>query len=248
MLQCGRISVTHPTALAATARTPRKLLAVVLLLSAIGCGDDPVTSITVAEAPLLNVADGDEQEGFPNETLPDSIRVRAVDASGRPRAGVRVEWSVTEGGGSLQPGSSVTNATGHASAAWRLGANSLNQASARIVGTTRSASFEARASGFTFACGPTSFESRPGDLRVIGCGASSVGGFLGTLRLESDAMDGLGVAFVPDSVVLGAAGAIGESLILLDVSPSLGRGDYVLTLRASTADRTVAAPLDVRIR
>lgn len=56
--------------------------------------------------------------------VPTTIQVRLVDAFGNSVAGATVAWAVTAGGGSVAAATSLTNATGVATApAWTLGAN-----------------------------------------------------------------------------------------------------------------------------
>lgn len=65
---------------------------------------------------------GSGQSGPIGTTLPQPLIVRVEDQDGgQPVAGVVVNWQVTAGGGSVDPGQSVTDGSGQASTSWRLG-------------------------------------------------------------------------------------------------------------------------------
>lgn len=66
---------------------------------------------------------GDAQTGSRNRVLADSLEVVLRDASGAPVPGVTVQWTVTGGGGTLIPPTSVTDANGRARSSWLLGPN-----------------------------------------------------------------------------------------------------------------------------
>ena len=77
-------------------------------------------------------ASGDGQVGFVGETLDDALRV-IVTRDGQPVEDVEVQWLTT--GGTVSPGSSLTDATGIATSTWTLGPTPGDQtASARVVG------------------------------------------------------------------------------------------------------------------
>jgi YVTN family beta-propeller protein len=79
-------------------------------------------TITAAPAAVLSLVSGDQQSAPVGSVLPEPLTVRVTDAFGNPLAGEPVDWLVSSGGGSLAPGSSVTDAAGFAAAAWTLGA------------------------------------------------------------------------------------------------------------------------------
>lgn len=73
-------------------------------------------------ATALTIASGDGQQGTPGQPLPLPLVVRVTDAFGNGVAGVTVEFNVLAGGGSTAPTVATTDATGHASSQWTLGA------------------------------------------------------------------------------------------------------------------------------
>ena len=66
----------------------------------------------VQEAPVRAV---------PGWILRDTLTVRLVTATGQPRSGAPVTWTVTVGGGSIAPVQGTTDTDGLARAVWTLG-------------------------------------------------------------------------------------------------------------------------------
>jgi adhesin/invasin len=92
--------------------------------SAAGLAGSPVTfnhTATPGNAAGVQPVSGDGQRAPPRTTLPDPIEVAVTDADGNPVSGAAVTWVITAGGGSVDPTTSVTDATGHASTTWTLG-------------------------------------------------------------------------------------------------------------------------------
>jgi hypothetical protein len=73
-----------------------------------------------ASSTIIKVS-GDNQTGSPSTTLPNPLVVRVLDATGNPLPGATVSFSVTAGGGSVSPGSVVSDSNGQASAMLTLG-------------------------------------------------------------------------------------------------------------------------------
>lgn len=98
-------------------------------------GVETVFRVTAQPGPVARVrlTAGDEQSVAEGNTLPDSLAIRVQDAHGNPVPGVRVEWKVTRGGGSVRaPTPPVTDARGAAAAAWQVGIALPNRAFARV--------------------------------------------------------------------------------------------------------------------
>ncbi|MBX3173846.1 MAG: hypothetical protein KF709_05505 [Gemmatimonadaceae bacterium] len=77
-----------------------------------------------AAASALNKVGNPDLRAPELSVVPTAIEVRLVDAFGNGVSGATVAWAVTAGGGSVGAASSVTNATGVATApAWTLGAD-----------------------------------------------------------------------------------------------------------------------------
>jgi plastocyanin len=69
----------------------------------------------------LEKSEGDGQNWYFGNALPVAYEVVVRDANGRGVSGVTVTWSVTAGGGSVDPATSVTNADGVATTTHTLG-------------------------------------------------------------------------------------------------------------------------------
>jgi hypothetical protein len=80
----------------------------------------------------VSLFSGGGQTVPPSTPLPDSIVVRVTDVFEAPKAGVTVNWSVTSGGGSVSPATSVTDANGRAAARWTAGAAGLQELRATV--------------------------------------------------------------------------------------------------------------------
>jgi alpha-tubulin suppressor-like RCC1 family protein len=72
-------------------------------------------------ATQVSKVSGDSQTGTIGQPLPNPLVVKVTDVGNNPVSGVTVNWTVTAGGGSMNPPSSVTSSTGQAQATWTLG-------------------------------------------------------------------------------------------------------------------------------
>ncbi len=124
-------------------------------------------SVTVRQgAPTeITAFSGSGQTGTVQEELPSPLVAAVKDVHGNPVPGVAVRWDTPQGGGSLSPGESVTNADGRASANWILG---------KVVGQqTATASVSGLSPAFFFA---TAVSSGVATVEVLPASASvSVG-------------------------------------------------------------------------
>jgi alpha-tubulin suppressor-like RCC1 family protein len=73
-----------------------------------------------ADTAALIAVSGNDQRTLPGGQVPRPLTVRAVDAQGRPRAGVIVRWTGSQGS-RFSPGIDTTDANGEASGVWLLG-------------------------------------------------------------------------------------------------------------------------------
>lgn len=80
----------------------------------------------------LVVADGDDG---PGSAPSRRVTFRAQDRHGNPVAGTRVDIRVAAGGGTVEPASVSTPATGEARTTWTLGPDSANRIAAAVRGT-----------------------------------------------------------------------------------------------------------------
>ncbi len=106
--------------------------------SAPGLAGSPVTFTHTARAgaaTILESVSGDGQSALVGTSLAEPLVVRALDGGGNPVPGLAVAWLAGNGGGSLAPATSTTDADGLASTQWTLGsAAGANTATAVVSG------------------------------------------------------------------------------------------------------------------
>jgi hypothetical protein len=97
--------------------TTKPALCLLSLVILGACGDDNNQPIVPASIASVSATTQSAPVGMP---LADSLRVRVTDAAGNP-ASAQVEWTVVDGGGSISPGTTLTNGNGVAAAEFVLG-------------------------------------------------------------------------------------------------------------------------------
>lgn len=108
-------------------RTVAALSGAIAMLALAGCteteGDEQLTLTKISTEPATGTA---------GATLVDPLIVEVHESAGRPRGGVRVDFVVERGGGSVAPASATTDANGRAQVQWTLGVVPVaNRVSAR---------------------------------------------------------------------------------------------------------------------
>jgi Tol biopolymer transport system component len=176
-------------------------VAVIIVVGAaqVGCGTDSPTAST--ELAGLIAISGNHQMRWPGGTLPISLRVRAVDGSGKPiaRGGLSVTWRVQSGDGAIEPANGVTDADGSAMAQWTLGPEEGVQTASAQAEVGESTTFTARA----VKPGPLLCVSWDGDhvgnIFLVNEDGSNQMGLLSSQRGDSDptwSPNGSHIAFV----------------------------------------------------
>ena len=95
---------------------------------------------------MLTKSAGDKQSAAPGAAVPVPPTVQVKDASGNPRAGITVNFAVTQGGGSVSGSSAVTDESGTASVgSWILGNAVGTNTLAASIGGAAPATFTAAA-------------------------------------------------------------------------------------------------------
>jgi hypothetical protein len=81
------------------------------------------TSVTVVTpATAIALVAGTNQRALAGKTLPQAVVVRATNRRGGPASGKKVTFRLTDGLGSVEPASAITDADGRARTNWTLGA------------------------------------------------------------------------------------------------------------------------------
>ncbi|HEY7863089.1 MAG TPA: hypothetical protein VIE39_05485 [Thermoanaerobaculia bacterium] len=113
-----------------------------------GCGDllqEPDTGTIPVQLEVVEIS-GNAQEGAAGAALAQPLRVRVLN-EGLPAARLWVEWSVTAGGGEVEPRNSFSDANGVAEASWTLGPSGGIQQVRAVVRKGTPVIFEATAEG-----------------------------------------------------------------------------------------------------
>jgi adhesin/invasin len=124
-----------------------------------GLSGSPVTFLhtaTSGSATGVVIVSGNEQSGVPGTALAQPLVVQVNDAGGNPVTGAPVTWVVTGGGGTLDPTTSTTDATGRASSAWTLGAAPGSNTAEAVVSGVGQATFAA-----------TGLVGAPNEIRIV---------------------------------------------------------------------------------
>ncbi|HSK18948.1 MAG TPA: hypothetical protein VK912_07395, partial [Longimicrobiales bacterium] len=106
-----------------------------------------VRAMAVIRPPArLGALRGDEQTAPRGAALPEPVVVRLEDEDGNPVPGARVQFSVTSGGGAVQPASGVSDDAGLVRTSWTLGPDQERHTlRAALDGSDESVEFTARA-------------------------------------------------------------------------------------------------------
>lgn len=98
----------------------------------------PLVDKTIKEGSWLRSADtlymsaGNNQVGKANEYLNSLLWVEVKDAEGRPFNGVKVDWAVSSGGGSVDSARTTSKDGGFASNKWKLGSGTPQQVTVSV--------------------------------------------------------------------------------------------------------------------
>src|SRR5688500_16695936 len=115
-----------------------------LVIAAASCGGDDGPSGTTRPA-TIQMLSGNNQEAVAGADVPNPLMVEVLDSRGNPVGGQRVEWTVVEGGGSVTPTTSTTNASGEARSFLRVGQTPGNQRVHAVLGALGPVEFSAMA-------------------------------------------------------------------------------------------------------
>jgi hypothetical protein len=112
------------------ARSRACVAAVVAMLGAVAsasCAGDTAVAADSATPASLTIVQGSNQAVQGGKELPNAVVLRVLTEEGKPVEKVTVGFTVTTGGGSVTPGSAVTDANGEARTKWILGPSDPDQ-------------------------------------------------------------------------------------------------------------------------
>ena len=176
--------------------------------AAAGLDGSPVTFTHTAvpgTAASLVLISGSGQTGPPGEELQDPLVVRVVDQAGNGIAGQAVTWVVATGGGSVDPGTSQTDAEGFASTGWTLGPsngpNTLNAVASGVGVVGFTAEGRNGGGGGGGGSGPSA------GLSTVTATPTSIQAITGTATITVTVRNGSGQPVPGASVTLEATGS-----------------------------------------
>jgi len=116
-----------------------------LVLATAACNSDNTTNNNTGPY-AVSVFNGSAQTGASLSTLVTPLTVTVLNAQGTAASGIQVTWTVASGGGSVAPTTSTTDANGHASTMFTLGAAlGAQSVTATVANPSSSATFSATA-------------------------------------------------------------------------------------------------------
>ena len=110
----------------------RAAFSVVAIALLAACGGDAATSSDPTPASLI-VVQGTNQAVQGGKELPNAIVLRVLTTDGKPVEKVPIGFTVASGGGSVTPGSVLTDANGEARTKWILGPTAPEQSLKAVV-------------------------------------------------------------------------------------------------------------------
>ncbi len=198
---------------------------------------EPVTTLPLPEATVLESISGDNQNGMTGEALANSFVVEVRDQYDDPMPGVTVTFGVLTGGGSLSHTSIDTDADGLAQTTLTLGSKpGTNTVEASAEGISQSTVFNVEASLPPPVA--TSLSIVSGDNQTGLTGAVLANSFVVEVRDQyDDPMPGVTVTFG----VLTGGGSLSAATATTDAN---GRAESTLTLGSGTGTNTVEVSVE----
>lgn len=102
-----------------------------------------IATVVAGDVAGLTSVSGNSQNGIAGQPLAQPLVVVAQDQFGNSVGQVTVAWTVSSGGGTISPASSLTGTDGLASASWTPGNGGTNTAQAAVPGVGTPVSFSA---------------------------------------------------------------------------------------------------------
>ncbi len=164
----GQASVTRTLGSGAGAQTA--------VATAAGLAGSPVTfthTATAGTATGVVKVSGDNQSGSPGAELALPLVVQVLDGAGNPIPNRALTWTIGEGGGSVAPVNTTTDAQGNASTRWTLGPGVGPNTVNAVVSGLAPATFSATATAGEPSASNSSVSASPATINV-GTGSSTI--------------------------------------------------------------------------
>ena len=144
--------------------------------TATGLSGSPVIfthTATAGSASRVEKVSGDNQSANPGQQLALPLVVRVLDGANNPIPGRAVTWVIGDGGGTVDPANTTTDASGNASTNWTLGpavgANSVNA----VVSGVGTVTFNATATAGSASASNSTVSASPTTI-TVGSGSSTI--------------------------------------------------------------------------
>ena len=144
--------------------------------TATGLSGSPVIfthTATAGSASRVEKISGDNQSANPGQQLAQPLVVQVLDGSNNPIPNRAVTWVIGDGGGSVDPANTTTDAQGNASTNWTLGsgigANTVNA----VVSGVGTATFTATATAGSASASNSTVSASPTTI-TVGSGSSTI--------------------------------------------------------------------------
>ncbi|MEP7382238.1 MAG: hypothetical protein ABI910_11160 [Gemmatimonadota bacterium] len=105
----------------------RSITGLAVLLSALGAGCGKKAVLEAPTPGSLVLVQGNNQQVQGGLELPNPIVIRVLDTGGTPIGKLPIGFSVTQGGGSVTPGSAASDENGEVKVKWTVGPNEVAQ-------------------------------------------------------------------------------------------------------------------------
>ena len=124
-----------------------QLVRMLTVLALAGCdgGKTVLDERPTSPGRYMSIVDGGDQSAAVGSVLPVDLEVRVVDGEQHGVGGLEIAWTVIQGGGSVVPTRSVTDASGYAATSWTLGGALGRQRVTAVSWGLKTAWFEASA-------------------------------------------------------------------------------------------------------
>jgi hypothetical protein len=103
------------------------LIGILGAVASASCGGDKAVASDSTAPASLSIVQGSNQAVQGGKELPNAVVLRVLTTDGKPVEKVTVGFTVATGGGSVNPGSALTDANGEARTKWVLGPSSPEQ-------------------------------------------------------------------------------------------------------------------------
>lgn len=210
-------------------------LAIAALVFACNSDDEDTLGPNVASGVFR--ASGNGQAALLGDTLGDSVAAFVANNRANGVSGATVTWTVTGGGGSVSPTTSVTDAQGIARTRWTLGkgATGENTLTASVEGVSEPVTFTATANPLSFSANLTGEQERPNPVTTPATGAALFS-WNGTQLTYQVTVSGATTSNIVGAHIHGPQpDSTKNAAVILDFKPAAGQTTGIIAQGTATA-------------